>query len=108
MKGPRNGERNGSPAAASLKKLYRFCKAVAAPGNHHLPGRIEIHRLHGPHGRGFTAGFNNGFVIEANDGCHAAHTDRHRFLHGLRTETHKLHGILKGKCSRRRERGIFP
>ena len=24
MKGPRNGQRNGSPAAAGLKKLYRF------------------------------------------------------------------------------------
>ena len=50
---------------------------------------------------------NHHFVAEAQNGSHAAHTNRHRRLHSARTETHKTHSIFDREDACGRQSRVF-
>ena len=77
------------------------------PRDHHLPGRVEVHRLDDLTLRRLMAGGGKFRVVEAEDGCHRAFTERHRALHRLATEPDKVHRHAKIESLRTHERRVF-
>ena len=46
--------------------------------------------------------------LDADEGRHRAHPDRHRLLHGTAADTHEPHRIRQRERAGRRQRRIFP
>ena len=75
--------------------------------NHHLAGRIEVHRLGHLPLRGGGADLAHGIVFQPQNGGHRALPLRHGRLHQLGTQAHQAHGIGKIQAARGHQRAVF-
>jgi hypothetical protein len=73
--------------------------------DHHLAGRVEVHRLHDA--AGLPARRAHRFVLEHEDRRHGALAFRHRFLHRLAAEANERQAVLESDRAGRDERGVF-
>ena len=83
----------------------RDCRGV--PRDHHLPRRVEVHRLDDLPLRRLLAGGGKFRVVEPEDGRHRAFAERNRALHRLATEPDEVHRRAKIESLRTHERRVF-
>ncbi len=77
------------------------CTAGRLPGNDHLTGGVEIHRLDDRAVRGLAAHGDDRLVLETEDGGHRAASGGDGFLHDLAAKAHQLHGLRKARAPAR-------
>ena len=85
--------------ALRLARLHRALDRRLLAGDHHLAGRVEVHRLHRAAGLG--AGRAHRIVVEHQDRRHRALAFGHRFLHRLRAKAHQRQAVLEARARRR-------
>jgi hypothetical protein len=77
------------------------------PGDHNLPGRIEIHRLYHLALRGLLARRAHGGIVEIEDRRHRSLALGHRLLHRLRPEANQRQAVAKSDRPGRHQRGVL-
>ena len=113
MKRRRYWQQQSAFGALAFEPFAGLIDRCAAAGNHGLGRVIEIHRLDDLAAVGgeclahLEAAGYDALRLHAEDGCHRAHTHRHRILHRLRTQTHQRHSLRQCQHARRHQSGIF-
>ncbi|MDT4838829.1 hypothetical protein FQZ97_725980 [compost metagenome] len=100
-------QRHRTLGAASLARLDGTLDGRRGTGDHHLAGRVEVHRTDHFTLRGVGAGGQHIGVFQAEDGGHAALPRRNGLLHQLATTLHQLHRIGEGQAAGSHQGGVF-
>ena len=79
--------------------------AARCAGDHHLAGRVEVHRLDHLALRGLVTACRDLRVREPEDGRHGAGAGRNRFLHHLAPEPHQIRRRVQRQRLRAHQRG---
>ena len=93
--GALTGSEHGALGAAGFRSFDRPLHRGGVPGDHHLPGGVEVDRLdHLPLGRLDASGPHR-IVVETEQRGHRALAQRDRLLHRLRAQPHEGQRILE-------------
>ena len=101
-------QHDGTASACFLQCFTGFLNSCCSTRDDDLSRAVEIHCLNRKvFGGDFAADLHDGFRSGTDDSCHAAFSERHRFLHEAATQMDGMHGICEGDRTRCDQRRVF-
>ena len=107
MTGHADRQRQCAFRATRLGRLDRTTQRLGVTRDHDLPRRVEIDGFGNLVARGLATGLDQGCVIKADDGRHAALAIGHRIAHDLASKAHQLYRFRELQHASRDQGGEF-
>ena len=113
MERRRDRQHNGTTSPLGLRGLASALDSTDVTGDDHLGRCVEVDRRHflvliaARHGASLVAGRLHVGIGQPQDGGHATRAHRHGFLHGLRAQSHELHGRIQIQRTCRDQRRVL-